>query len=68
MVTGIGASIAAVMLCEYLARTRLLPAVGSWRISTVTAVLGTGFVAAAPLGLLDPQGLYTTLADSIHGV
>jgi hypothetical protein len=59
---GVAVSIAGVMLCEYLALTRLLHAVSSWRISAITVALGAAFVAAAPLVLIDPQGVYTTLA------
>jgi hypothetical protein len=58
---GVGVSIAGVMLCEYLALTRLLHAIGSWRISAVTVGLGVVFVAAAPLTLIDPQGVYSAL-------
>ena len=58
---GVAVSIAGVILCEYLALTRLLHAVGSWRIPAITVVLGVVFVVAAPLILIDPQGIYTSL-------
>jgi hypothetical protein len=58
---GVAVSIAGVMLCEYLALTRLLHAVGSWRISVIRVGLGAAFVAAAPLTLIDPQGIYSAL-------
>jgi amino acid transporter len=58
---GVAVSIAGVILCEYLALTRLLHAVGSWPVSRVTIALGVAFLAAAPLSLVDPEGFYTTL-------
>ncbi len=58
---GVAVSIAGVILCEYLALTRLLHAIGSWPVSRVTIVLGVGFLVAAPLVLIDPEGIYTAL-------
>ena len=58
---GVAVSIAGVILCEYLALTRLLHAVARWPVPLVTVVLGLIFLAAAPLMLIDPQGTYTAL-------
>jgi amino acid transporter len=58
---GVAVSTAGVILCEYLALTRLLSAVGSWRIRPVTAAIGAVLVLAAPFSLIDPAGFYNTL-------
>jgi amino acid transporter len=58
---GIAVSVAGVMLCEYLALTRLASAIGPWRIRTVTAAIGAVIILAAPFSLIDPEGLYETL-------
>ncbi len=58
---GIAVSTAGVILCEYLALTRLLSAVGSWRIRPVTASIGAVVLLAAPFSLIDPNGFYNTL-------
>ncbi len=58
---GVAVSTAGVMLCEYLAVTRLVHAVTRWRIRPITAVIGVGIVLAAPLTLIDPNGFYDTL-------
>jgi hypothetical protein len=58
---GVAVSIAGVMLCEYLALTRLLHAVAAWPIGAVAIALGALFLLAAPLVLIDPQGIYTAL-------
>ena len=61
---GIGAavSIAGVILCEYLALTRLAAAVGGWATRRVSIVVGMIVVAAAPITLIDPDGIYDALA------
>ena len=58
---GVAVSIAGVMLCEYLALTRLLHAVGSWRVRPIAIAIGALLVVIAPLTLIDPDGFYSTL-------
>jgi hypothetical protein len=58
---GVAVSTAGVIICEYLSLTRLLHAVGSWRIRPVTAAIGVIVLAAAPLSLIDPDGFYDAL-------
>jgi amino acid transporter len=58
---GVGVSIGGVMLCEYLALTRLLHSIGGWRTRPIAIALGALIVAAAPLSLIDPDGFYNAL-------
>jgi len=58
---GVAVSIAGVILCEYLALTRLVHAIGHWRIRPIAAAIGALVVAAAPLSLINPDGFYNTL-------
>ena len=58
---GIAVSVGGVIVCEYLALTRLLHAVGHWRIRPVTIAIGAVIVLAAPFSLIDPDGFYNTL-------
>jgi amino acid transporter len=58
---GVAVSIAGVMLCEYLALTRLVHAISSWRIRPVTIAIGAAIVLVAPFSLIDPEGFYATL-------
>jgi hypothetical protein len=58
---GVAASTAGVMLCEYLALTRLLTHVRGWPARRVTLGIGVVMVAAAPASLVDPEGFYTAL-------
>ncbi|MDQ6820121.1 MAG: hypothetical protein M3076_07265 [Actinomycetota bacterium] len=58
---GVAVSIAGVILCEYLALTRLVHAIGGWQIRPVTIAVGAVMVLAAPLTLIDPQGFYSSL-------
>ena len=58
---GVAVSIAGVILCEYLALTRLAHAVGHWRVRPIAAVIGAVIVLAAPLTLIDPNGFYNAL-------
>ena len=58
---GVAASTAGVILCEYVALTRLIHAIGRWRIRPIAAAIGVVVLAAAPFSLIDPQGFYSTL-------
>jgi hypothetical protein len=58
---GIGVSIAGVMLCEYLALTRLVHTIGHWRMRPVTVAIGAVLVLVAPFSLIDPEGFYSSL-------
>jgi uncharacterized membrane protein YkvI len=60
---GIAVSIGGVMVCEYLALTRLLHAIGRWPIRTISIAIGAAIVMAAPFTLIDPEGFYNTLAQ-----
>jgi hypothetical protein len=59
---GIAVSIAGVILCEYLALTRLLATVGGWATRRTSLAVGAIVVAAAPIMLIDPEGIYDALA------
>jgi amino acid transporter len=59
---GVAVSIAGVILCEYLALTRLLAAIGGWATRRVSVAVGVIVVAAAPITLIDPEGIYNVLA------
>jgi amino acid transporter len=58
---GIAVSVCGVIVCEYLALTRLLHAVGHWRMRPVAVVIGAVIVLAAPFSLIDPDGFYDAL-------
>ncbi|HEY4828931.1 MAG TPA: hypothetical protein VIH85_19310 [Solirubrobacteraceae bacterium] len=58
---GVAVSTAGVILCEYVALTRLIHAVGRWRIRPIAAGIGVVALVAAPLSLIDPDGFYDTL-------
>ena len=58
---GIGVAVSTVILCEYLAVTRLVHAVTRWRIRPIAVAIGAGIVLAAPFTLIDPDGFYDTL-------
>lgn len=58
---GIAVSTAGVILCEYLALTRLMHAIGPWSMRTGAVAIGALIVLAAPFTLIDPEGFYTTL-------
>jgi amino acid transporter len=58
---GVAVSTAGVILCEYLAVTRLVHAVTRWRIRPIAIGIGAGIVLAAPFTLIDPDGFYDTL-------
>jgi amino acid transporter len=58
---GVAVSTAGIILCEYLALTRLVHAIGRWRIRPIAAVIGAGVVLVAPFTLIDPDGFYDSL-------
>ncbi len=58
---GIAVSTAGVILCEYLALTRLMHAIGPWSMRTGAVSIGALIVLAAPFTLIDPEGFYNTL-------
>jgi amino acid transporter len=58
---GVAVSIAGVMLAEYLALSRLITAVMSWRLRPVIITLGAVLVAAAPVTLINPDRIYRDL-------
>jgi amino acid transporter len=58
---GVAVSIGGVILCEYLALSRLLHAVSRRSVRSVTAALGAVLVLVAPFTLIDPEGFYSTL-------
>lgn len=59
---GIAVSTAGVILCEYLALTRLLHAITPWSMRTGAVAIGALIVLAAPFTLIDPEGFYNTLS------
>jgi hypothetical protein len=59
---GLAISTFGVMLAEYFALTRLVHAVSSWALRPITLVIAAVVVIAAPLMLIDPQGLYNALS------
>ncbi len=59
---GIAVSTAGVILCEYLALTRLVHAITSWRLRPITIAIGAALVLTAPFTLIDPDGFYDSLA------
>jgi hypothetical protein len=58
---GLALSVGGVMLAEFFALTRLIHAVTAWALRPVTWALAALIVAAAPLMLIDPDGLYSAL-------
>jgi hypothetical protein len=58
---GVAVSIAAVIVCEYLAVTRLVHAIGGWPMRPIAIGIGALMVLAAPLSLINPDGFYTAL-------
>jgi amino acid transporter len=63
MVIGIGVvvSVCGVMLVEYLALTRLVPVVTSWRRRPVAIGIGIAIVVVAPFSLINPDVFYDSL-------
>ena len=58
---GVAVSIAGLILVEYLALTRLVPAITRWPRQRVTVGLGALLILSAPFSLIDPEGFYSSL-------
>ncbi len=58
---GVAVSTAGVILCEYVALTRLMHAIAAWPLRRITVGLAALAVLVAPLSLIDPQGFYDSL-------
>jgi amino acid transporter len=58
---GVAVSIAGVIVCEYLALTRLVHAIGRWPMRRIAIGIGATMLIAAPLSLIDPDGFYSAL-------
>jgi amino acid transporter len=58
---GVAVSIAGVIVCEYLALTRLVHAIGRWRMRPIAIGIGAVMVLSAPLSLINPDGFYSAL-------
>jgi amino acid transporter len=58
---GVAASIAGVMLVEYLALSRLTASVTSWPLRRVIIAIGAAVVVAAPVTLINPERIYNDL-------
>jgi hypothetical protein len=59
---GVAVSVGGLIVCEYLALTRLLHAITHLRIRPITAAIGASMLVVAPFTLIDPDGFYDTLA------
>lgn len=58
---GVVVSISGLVLCEYLALSRLVHAIGRWRMQTGLVAIGALMVLAAPFVLINPEGIYSAL-------
>lgn len=58
---GVAASVAGVMMVEYLALSRLTVAVTSWPLRPVIIAIGAAAVLAAPFTLINPERIYDDL-------
>jgi hypothetical protein len=58
---GVAASVAGLMLVEYLALSRLLHALSRRPVGSVNLVLAALLVGAAPVSLIDPEAFYSAL-------
>lgn len=58
---GVAVSIAGVIMCEYLAVSRLVSAISRWRMRPINVAIGATMLVAAPLSLIDPDGFYDAL-------
>ncbi len=58
---GVAVSIGGVIICEYLALTRLLQAIAGWRTRSIAVTIGAVIVATAPFSLINPDGFYNAL-------
>ena len=60
---GVAVSTAGVILCEYVALTRLIHAIGGWRLRPIAAAIGVVALVAAPISLINPDGFYRRLLE-----
>lgn len=60
---GVAASTVGVMLAEYFALSRLMHAVGAWPVRRCVLAIGAVLLLAAPIVLIDPQGIYSSLLE-----
>jgi fumarate reductase subunit D len=58
---GVAVSTAGVILCEYVALTRLVHAIAAWPLRRVTVGLAGLAAVVAPFSVIDPQGFYDSL-------
>ena len=58
---GVCASVAGVILVEYLALSRLVTTVTTWRLRPVLIGIGVALVAFAPITLINPDRIYDDL-------
>jgi amino acid transporter len=58
---GVCVSIAGVILVEYLALSRLVATITSWRVRPVIIAIGVALVAFAPITLINPDRIYDDL-------
>jgi amino acid transporter len=58
---GVAASVAGVMLVEYLALSRLVSAVTAWPSRPVIVAIGVVMIAVAPITLINPDAFYNDL-------
>ncbi len=58
---GVAASVAGVMLVEYLALTRILHAVTGRSVRRIAAVIAVPLIAAGPISLINPDRFYSSL-------
>jgi hypothetical protein len=59
---GVAVSIAGVIMCEYLAITRLVHVLTGVGTRSIAIVTGAAMILAAPFTLIDPEGFYNTLS------
>ncbi|HEY0804898.1 MAG TPA: hypothetical protein VGD84_07535 [Pseudonocardiaceae bacterium] len=58
---GVAASVAGVMLVEYIAMTRLMHALTGRSLRQITAAVAVALVVTAPISLINPDGFYHNL-------
>lgn len=58
---GVAASIAGLIVLEYLALIRVVHAIKSWRMNRIALAIAVVLLISAPISLIDPQGFYSDL-------